>query len=84
MGLLSWILVGLVGGSLAQSVTGQEKKGCAYTLVIGVIGALIGGYLFNRSGTNSSLTGFNLKSVFTAFIGACVLCFAMKFLSRRR
>jgi uncharacterized membrane protein YeaQ/YmgE (transglycosylase-associated protein family) len=79
MGLLSWILVGLVGGSLAQSVTGREKKGCLYTLIIGVIGGLIGGFLFNRSGTNNSLTGFNLRSVFTAFIGACVLCFAMNF-----
>jgi uncharacterized membrane protein YeaQ/YmgE (transglycosylase-associated protein family) len=79
MGLLSWILVGLIGGSLAQSVTGQEKKGCARTLIIGVIGGLIGGFVFNRS-----LTGFNIGSVFTAFVGACLLCFAMQFNSRRK
>jgi uncharacterized membrane protein YeaQ/YmgE (transglycosylase-associated protein family) len=79
MGLLSWIFVGLVGGSLAQSVTGQEKKGCARTLIIGVIGGLLGGFLFNRS-----LTGFNIRSVFTAFLGACLLCFALQFRSPRK
>ncbi len=79
MGLLSWILVGLVGGSLAQSVTGQEKKGCARTLLIGVVGGVIGGFVFKRS-----LTGFNLASLFTAFLGACLLCFALQFSARRK
>lgn len=84
MGLLAWIVVGLIAGSLAQSVTGLEKRGCAYTLVVGVLGALIGGALFNAAGTDEKLTGINFGSVFVAFIGGCALCLVLKVLHRDR
>lgn len=82
MGLLAWIIVGLLAGSLAQRVTGQERRGCVFTLVIGVLGALIGGALFNAAGTSNALTGLNLGSVFVAFIGGCALCLLLQFLDR--
>ncbi len=83
MGLFAWIVVGLVAGSLAQRVTGQERRGCLYTLVVGVLGALIGGALFNAAGTSRAVTGFNVGSVFVAFIGGCALCFILQLLDRR-
>ncbi len=83
MGLFAWIFVGLIAGSLAQRVTGREKRGCAYTLVIGVFGALLGGALFNAAGTSNTLTGFNVGSVFVAFVGGCALCLLLSFLDRR-
>ena len=82
MGVFGWILVGLVTGSIAQSVTGVEKRGCMYTMVVGVIGGLLGGFLFNAIGYNGKLTGFNITSLFIAFIGACIFCFGLKFLRR--
>jgi uncharacterized membrane protein YeaQ/YmgE (transglycosylase-associated protein family) len=77
--MLGWILIGLVTGSLAQSVTGVEKRGCLYSIVVGVIGSLVGGALFRAAGVTERVPSF-----FVAFIGACVFCFALKFLSRRR
>lgn len=83
MGLVAWIIVGLIAGSLAQRVTGHERRGCAYTLVLGVLGALVGGALFNAAGTSNKLTGLNVGSVFVAFIGGSALCLALRFIDRR-
>jgi uncharacterized membrane protein YeaQ/YmgE (transglycosylase-associated protein family) len=83
MGIFAWIIVGLIAGSLAQTVTGKERRGCTYTLVIGVLGALIGGALFNAAGTSNALTGLNFGSIFVAFIGGCALCLVLNVIDRR-
>lgn len=89
MGLLGWIVVGLIAGSLAQSLTGFEKRGCVFTLVIGVVGGIIGGALFNAAG-DRGITDFGWRSLFVAFVGASLLCLVLKALgdgrpaSRRR
>lgn len=72
MGLLAWIVVGLVAGSLAGAATGRRAGGCLPTLVIGVLGALVGGALFNAAGSHG-IGHFGLWSIFVAFIGASVL-----------
>ena len=82
MGLLGWIVVGLIAGSLAQSLTGFEKRGCLFTLIIGVIGAVIGGALFNAAG-DQGITHFGPWSLFVAFIGASVLCLILGALGGR-
>ncbi len=84
MGIFAWIIVGLLAGSLAQRVTGHEKRGCAYTLVVGVLGALIGGALFNAAGSSATVTGLNLGSVFVAFVGGSALCLGLQMLGGRR
>ena len=71
--LLGWIITGLIAGSFAQRVTGTQKRGCLFTLVVGVIGALIGGALFQAAGSRG-VSGFSWWSLFVAFIGGCVLC----------
>ncbi len=73
MGLLGWVVVGLVAGSLAQSVTGVEKRGCLFTLLLGVLGAIVGGAAFNAAGGNG-IGDFGLWSMFVAFVGAGALC----------
>ena len=83
MGVLSWIILGLVAGSFAQTVTGFEKRGCLFTLIVGIVGAFIGGALFSFVGSKPVLR-FNFGSAFVAFIGAAVLCLALKSLERRR
>ena len=42
MNVLGWIILGLIAGSLAQTVTGFEKRGCLFSMVVGIIGAFIG------------------------------------------
>ena len=77
MGLLGWIVVGLLAGSLGRAATGSEKRGCLGTMVIGILGGIIGGALFNAIGGNG-ITDFGLWSILVAFIGACVLLFLMQ------
>jgi uncharacterized membrane protein YeaQ/YmgE (transglycosylase-associated protein family) len=72
MGLLSWIIVGLVAGALAQRATGVKGSGCLFTIVIGVLGGILGGVLFNLAG-DEGIGDFGLRSVLVAFIGSAVL-----------
>ncbi len=73
MGPFGWIVVGFVAGALARAVTGGGwNLGCLGTIVVGVIGGLIGGTLFNAAGDNG-IGDFGLRSMFVAFVGAVVL-----------
>jgi len=71
--LVGWIVVGLVAGGLARSVTGGGwNLGCLGTIVVGVVGGLIGGMLFSAAG-DEGIGDFGLRSIFVAFVGAVVL-----------
>jgi len=81
VGLLGWIITGLVAGSLAQRVTGLEKRGCLFTLAVGVVGGVLGGALFNAAGSKG-ITDFSLWSILVAFAGASILCWVLGALDR--
>jgi uncharacterized membrane protein YeaQ/YmgE (transglycosylase-associated protein family) len=73
LGLLGWIVVGFVAGALARAATGGRWNiGCLGTIAVGVIGGLLGGWLFNLVG-HKGIGDFGLRSMFVAFIGAFVL-----------
>jgi uncharacterized membrane protein YeaQ/YmgE (transglycosylase-associated protein family) len=84
MGLFGWIIMGLIVGSIAQSVVGIEKRGCLFTILVGVVGAIIGGVLFNAVSNQKRAIGFNLGSMFVAFVGAGVLCLGLRALGSGR
>jgi uncharacterized membrane protein YeaQ/YmgE (transglycosylase-associated protein family) len=77
MGIIGWIVVGLLAGSLARAATGSEKRGCLGTMVVGMLGGGIGGALFNAAGGNG-ITDFGLWSILVAFVGACALLFLLQ------
>lgn len=84
MGLLSWILVGLIAGWL----TGKVMKGSGYGLlgdiIIGVVGAMVGGWLSESVlGLGVGVSGFNLTSILVAFGGALVVLFILRSLNKR-
>ena len=86
MGIFGWIVVGLLAGGLGRMATGSEKRGCLGTMVIGILGGVIGGALFNAAG-DEGITDFNLWSILVAFVGACALLFVLQALGvadRRR
>ena len=86
MGIIGWIVVGLLAGGLARMATGSEQQGCLGTMVIGVLGGIIGGALFNAAG-DEGITDFGIWSILVAFVGACALLFIMQALgvtNRRR
>lgn len=72
---LYWILLGLVAGTLAKFlVPGRDPSGCIVTIVLGIVGALIGGYLGTRFGWGHVTAGeFDFRSVALATLGAIVL-----------
>jgi uncharacterized membrane protein YeaQ/YmgE (transglycosylase-associated protein family) len=81
MGWLAWIVVGAVAGWLASMVV-HSRLGLIGDIVAGIVGAFIGGFLFNAIGL-AGTTGFDLWSVFVAFIGAVVLLGLLRLVSGR-
>jgi len=77
MSIFAWIVVGLVAGWLAKlAVPGREPGGFLATTAIGVVGAVVGGWIFNAFFNKSGATGLDLGSIFVAFVGAVVILLA--------
>jgi uncharacterized membrane protein YeaQ/YmgE (transglycosylase-associated protein family) len=73
MGLLSWILFGLIAGAIAKLIVpGKDPGGCLVTIVIGVIGAVIGGFLGTHIFHFGKVEGFDLRSLGIAILGSIV------------
>jgi uncharacterized membrane protein YeaQ/YmgE (transglycosylase-associated protein family) len=84
MGVLGWIVVGFVSGALAKTITGRGwHLGCLGTIVVGVLGGVLGGMLFNLAG-DDGIGEFGLRSMFVAFIGAVVLLAIVGLVTDRR
>lgn len=84
MGLLSWVFVGLVAGALAKLILpGDQPGGCIVTILLGVVGALVGGWLMSLFGFGG-VSGFNLYSVLTATAGAVVFLLLWALIAGRR
>ncbi len=74
MSLLGWIVFGLITGFIASKVVNRAGEGCLINIALGLVGAMVGGFIFSTIG-GSSITGFNLYSMFVAIIGAIVVLF---------
>jgi uncharacterized membrane protein YeaQ/YmgE (transglycosylase-associated protein family) len=84
MGLFSWIVVGLLAGWLAGMVTGRRQQGCLTKVVVGVIGALIGGALAQAAGSDEGIGDFGIRSVLIAAVGASIFLFVLEAIEGRR
>lgn len=73
MGLLSWILVGLIAGWLAGVVMKGGGYGVVGDIIVGVIGAILGGFLAQVLFKVDGISGFNLPTILVAFLGAVIL-----------
>jgi uncharacterized membrane protein YeaQ/YmgE (transglycosylase-associated protein family) len=83
MSILAWLVVGLIAGFLASKVINKSGSGLVMDIVLGVVGALVGGFIFNAIG-HSAPTGINLYSIFVAFIGSVVVLLIYHAVFRRR
>jgi uncharacterized membrane protein YeaQ/YmgE (transglycosylase-associated protein family) len=73
MTIMAWIIVGIIAGWLAKRmIPGEGPRGVAGDLVIGVVGAIAGGWIFNYFG-HPGATGVNIGSIVVAFVGAVVV-----------
>ena len=83
MGALSWIVMGLLAGLIAKWLTsGSDPKGCLVTIVIGIVGAAIGGWVGTQLGLGT-VSGFDLRSVALAVMGSVLLLLILRAVSGR-
>lgn len=72
MGALSWIILGLIAGALAKAIRpGKDPQGCFVTIFIGIIGAVLGGYIATAMGWGR-VNGINPYSLIIATVGAII------------
>ncbi len=84
MTILAWIVVGIIAGYLAKSVMPGTGPGAILRdLIVGVIGAVVGGWIFNYFG-HVGATGLNIASIVVAFVGAVVFLWVLRLLTRGR
>ena len=85
MGIIAWIVLGLVAGLIANMlIPGRRQQGLIITCVIGIVGALLGGWLATRLFHIHSIQGFfNLSTWLTAIAGAAILLLAYHLISGR-
>ena len=75
MGIISWIVMGLIVGLLARAILpGKDPRGFFVTILLGIVRSLLGGYLGTTFGFGS-VTGFNIKSILLATGGALIVLF---------
>jgi uncharacterized membrane protein YeaQ/YmgE (transglycosylase-associated protein family) len=85
LGIVSWVLFGLLAGFVARAVTpGRHKIGCLPTLAVGLVGALLGGLIGNVVTGHEIHFGWDLGPFLLAVVGAVVLLLALEALAGRR
>jgi uncharacterized membrane protein YeaQ/YmgE (transglycosylase-associated protein family) len=83
MSILAWIVLGLIAGFIASKIVNKSGGGLVLDLLLGVVGAFVGGFLFTRFGF-AGVTGLNLYSILVAIIGAVIVLFIYHAIAGRR
>lgn len=85
MGILAWIIVGLIAGWLAGLVVKGGGYGVLGDIILGIVGALVGGFVASAVfGVPNAVNGLNITSIIVAFIGAVVVVWIFRALTGRR
>lgn len=83
MGIIAWIIFGLIAGAIAKLIMpGDDPGGIIVTIIIGIVGAVVGGFLASLVGIGG-VSGFNIGSFIVAIIGAIVLLAIYRMVARR-
>ena len=72
MSIFAWMVLGLIAGFIGSKIVNKTGEGFVLDIVLGIIGAVVGGYLFNMFGA-AGVTGVNIYSLFVAVIGAILV-----------
>jgi uncharacterized membrane protein YeaQ/YmgE (transglycosylase-associated protein family) len=74
MSFLAWIVLGLIAGFIGSKIVNRTGEGVLLDIVLGVVGAVVGGFLFNQFGA-AGVSGLNLYSLLVAVVGAVLVLF---------
>jgi uncharacterized membrane protein YeaQ/YmgE (transglycosylase-associated protein family) len=83
MSVLGWAVLGLIAGFIASRVLNSRGEGCFLNIALGLVGAMVGGWLFTAIG-GSRVTGFNLYSMLVAIVGAVVVLVVWRAITGRQ
>jgi uncharacterized membrane protein YeaQ/YmgE (transglycosylase-associated protein family) len=83
MGIISWIILGLIAGFIGSRIVDRQGQGFWLDIALGIIGALVGGFLFDMFGA-SGVTGLNIYSMIVAVVGAVVVLLIYNAVTGRR
>ncbi len=83
MGIIAWIVLGAIAGFITNLIMGG-KEGVIATIVLGIVGALVGGYLAGTVLKVADVTGINIESIIVAVIGAVIVVAVYRMLTGRR
>lgn len=72
MGIISWIVLGLIAGFIGSKIVNSQGQGFWLNIALGIVGALVGGFLFDLFGA-SGVTGLNIYSMIVAIVGSIVV-----------
>ncbi len=83
MGIIAWIVFGLIAGVIAKLLMpGRDGGGFILTCILGIVGAVVGRWLATMFGIGGSISGFNLHSFLVAVVGAIVVLVIFRLLRR--
>ena len=82
MSIIAWLILGLIAGFIASRIVNKAGEGFLLDIVLGIVGAVVGGYLFSVFGA-SGVTGLNLYCLLVAVVGAIVVLVAYHAVVRR-
>ena len=83
MSFVAWMALGLIAGFIASKIVNRTSEGLLLDIILGIVGAVVGGSLFQTFGM-VGVTGINIYSIVVAVVGACVVLFIYYALIRRR
>lgn len=83
MSFIAWIVLGLISGFIASKIVNKKGEGFLLDIILGVIGAFVGGWLFQKFGM-AGVSGVNLYSMLVAVVGAILVLVIYHALFRRR
>jgi uncharacterized membrane protein YeaQ/YmgE (transglycosylase-associated protein family) len=83
MSIIGWIVLGLIAGFIGSKIVNSEGQGLWLDIVLGIVGAVVGGFLFSFFGA-TGITGFNIYSLIVAVIGSVVVLWLYHLLAGRR
>ena len=83
MGIISWIILGLIAGFIGSKIVGKQGQGFWLNIALGIIGALVGGFLFDMFGA-TGVTGLNIWSMIVAIVGSVVVLLIYNAVASRR
>ena len=83
MSILSWIILGLIAGFIGSKIVDKQGQGFWLNMALGIIGALVGGFLFSLFGS-SGVTGLNIWSMIVAVVGSVVVLLIYNAVAGRR